>query len=100
MAAKKRKSTKKKELSDLVGAKKQMTSQKLPSNRDVLRFYLWLDGNCFGTIVKSVLEIWNTTGITTVTRAMVLKLLKKLHYEFRHYGTKQSATKKNPQRTR
>jgi hypothetical protein len=90
---KKIKSTKKKTSSDLVTSKKILSTRVLPSKKDILRYYLWLEGNCFSTIVKNVIDIWKTAGIATVTPQMVMKSLKKLHHEFRHYDNRRSTKK-------
>ncbi|KAJ6648091.1 hypothetical protein Bhyg_03316 [Pseudolycoriella hygida] len=81
--------------SDLVGFKKQLPRDVLPSKQDVCRYYLWLDSkNCSSTIVKDVMEIWQSTGISTVTPRMVRKQLQQLHHKFRHFGNRVSSSSK------
>lgn len=76
-------STLKKTTSDIVGCKRDLRRDVLPSNKDILRYYLWLERNSFKTIVQTTIEIWNCADIPTVHRSTVMKKLKKLHLKHR-----------------
>ena len=52
--SKPRTSTLKKTASDIVGCKKELRHDVLPSNKDVMRYYLWLERNIVWSVVHKL----------------------------------------------
>lgn len=78
------KTTKKIQVCKFIGSKKSLREDVLPTNRDILRYYLWLDKNfTISRIVVKVLEIWNYAGIATVTKQRASQCLRALHRQYR-----------------
>lgn len=85
MEKSKKKSTKKKDFVKLIGYGRDLQSNILPSNGDVLRYYLSLEEqNAFQRIVDDVRALWASAGIPMVSRSRTVQVFKRLHYEFRH----------------
>lgn len=68
MEKSKKKSTKKKDFVKLIGYGRDLQSNILPSNGDVLRYYLSLEEqNAFQRIVDDVRALWASAGIPMVS---------------------------------
>lgn len=82
---KKNKSTKKNQVCPIVGSKKNLRSDVLPTIEQVLRYYLWLDKNCgVSKIVKDVMAVWKVAGIKTVSVRQVTRMwmeIRKKHQD-------------------
>lgn len=93
---KKKKQTKKQTFSDIIGTGKLLKGDVLPSNKDIIRYYMWLEENCLSKIVERVFEIWISAGFNTkqlVTKARQKQILQKLHYQYRLHCSKNKSKK-------
>lgn len=81
----------------IVGAKKDLICNKLPTYNDILKYYLWLDkkkASPFFTICNRITDIWNKTKIPTILQRNILRRLKKYHQKYKHL-TKQYKSRNN-----
>lgn len=92
---KKIKSSQKNTFCGIIGRKRALKLNVLPTNRDVLRQYLCLDGSKpFSQLVVSVIEVWRSAEIPTVGDRRVMDCVVGLHKQYRHLKKQYNARNK------
>lgn len=89
-----KKNTTKKFVCHIIGDKRQLKRNVLPTIEDVLKHYLWLDKikNPFDMIVANILEIWHLSSIQTVSKDRIMYILK---YNVKKYKSLLKNSKKS-----
>lgn len=70
---------------EIIGAKKELDSNILPTKGAIIKYYLWLDkcSDIFENICNKLTEIWSQTEIPIICKNSVLRKIKALYEEYR-----------------
>lgn len=79
----------------VVGSKKQMSNNKLPTVMDVIRHYLWQATSSLDETSKTIEEIWKTAGIPTISKRSIFLKLKKLFEKYKQFSKEPKSRSNN-----